>query len=313
MKKILCILIVAISLQCYSQEWSPIGAKWQFSINAFWITGYLEIECVGDTVINNTSYRVLNKIYHLYNYLNQTYYIDTIGQEFTYQEGEIMYVLRNNQLYTLFDFGAQVGDSWVIPQTYSTYGSCDTIGYIQVDSLGTTIINGWELKQIYVSLLNESHWGWGAYGYDILTEKIGSIWYYLLPEVTNNCGIADLFEGGPFRCYEDDEIGLYSVLTQGYCDSITTNIYEYENRESLSTYPNPFTTSTTIEYELKEISNIQFTIYNVIGEVVYMTEDCMMPQGKHSFIWTADRLPEGLYYAVLRSEEGVSVVKMIKQ
>jgi hypothetical protein len=81
----------------------------------------------------------------------------------------------------------------------------------------------------------------------------------------------------------------------------------------LNTFPNPFTTSTTIEYELKEISNIQFTIYNVIGEVVYMTEDRMMTKGKHNFIWSTEGLSEGLYYAVLRSEEGVAVVKMIKQ
>ena len=81
----------------------------------------------------------------------------------------------------------------------------------------------------------------------------------------------------------------------------------------IKAYPNPFTTSTTIEYELKDISNIQFTIYNVIGEVVYATEDRLMPQGSHAVTWSPRHLPEGMYYAVLRSEEGVSVVKMVKQ
>jgi len=90
-------------------------------------------------------------------------------------------------------------------------------------------------------------------------------------------------------------------------------IEDSQRNHKFNVYPNPFTTSTTIEYELTEISNIQFAIYNVIGEVVYMGEDRMMPQGKHSFTWTAERLPEGMYYAVLRSEEGVSVVKMVKQ
>ena len=312
MKKILFILIVAISLQCYSQEWSPIGAKWQFSINVFWITGYLEIECVGDTVINNTSYRVLNKVYHLYNYLNQTYYIDTIGQEFTYQDGEKVYILRNNQLYTLFDFGAQVGDWWVIPHTYSAGEECDTVGYVQVDSVGTANINGIDLKQIYISPLNESDWGWGAHGIDVLTEKIGSQYLYLFPEIISFC-IADVFEGGLFRCYEDEEIGLYSVLTYGYCDSIHTGITEFRQEDVVSVYPNPFTTSTTIEYELKEPSHVQLTIYNAIGETIYVAEEGILPQGKHTLIWTDDRLPEGLYYIVLRSEEGVSVVKMIKQ
>ena len=110
---------------------------------------------------------------------------------------------------------------------------------------------------------------------------------------------------------ENNDIGCNSPAEVE--EACTVGIAEQRSDLQLSIYPNPFSTSTTIEYELKEISNIQFTIYNVIGEVVYMAEDHMMPQGKHSFIWTAERLPEGLYYAVLRSEEGVSVVKMVKQ
>ena len=94
-------------------------------------------------------------------------------------------------------------------------------------------------------------------------------------------------------------------------------VYLRENITSgctqINAYPNPFTTSTTIEYELSDPSHIQLTIYNAIGEVIHMAEDGIKQQGKHSFIWSPKRLPEGMYYAVLRSEEGVSVVKIIKQ
>ena len=96
-------------------------------------------------------------------------------------------------------------------------------------------------------------------------------------------------------------------------EACTVGIPEQRSTAQLTTHPNPFITSTTIEYELIEPSHVQLTIYNAIGEVVHMAENRMMQQGKHSFIWTADRLPEGLYYAVFRSEEGVSVVKMVKQ
>ena len=57
----------------------------------------------------------------------------------------------------------------------------------------------------------------------------------------------------------------------------------------------------------------QFTVYNVIGEVVYKAESRILHQGKHTFTWTADRLPEGMYFGVLRSEEGVSIINLIKQ
>ncbi len=81
----------------------------------------------------------------------------------------------------------------------------------------------------------------------------------------------------------------------------------------LTAYPNPFIISTTIEYELKEISNIQFTVYNVIGERVHHAEYSSIPQGLHTVTWSPGHLPGGMYYAVLRSEAGVSVMKMVKQ
>jgi len=313
MKKILSVVLIAISLHCYTQEFAPFGATWQFSYNSFWITGYVEIECIGDTVINDTTYRVLTKVYHLYDYLNYTFSIDTIGSVFTYQEGNKVYILRNNQLYTLFDFEAEIGDWWVIPQTFDAFGECDSIGYVQVDSLSTIIINGMELRQLYVSPKDESHWGYGNNGYDVLTEKIGSMHWYLFPEITPNCGVADWFEGGLFRCYEDNDIGLYSVLSQGYCDSIHTGISEYEYQEAVSVYPNPFSTSTTIEYELYSKSNMQFTVYNMMGETVHHDLYNMMQAGSHKITWSPGVLPSGLYYGVLRTEEKVSVVKLVKQ
>ena len=110
---------------------------------------------------------------------------------------------------------------------------------------------------------------------------------------------------------ENNDVGCNSPAEVE--EACTVGITELKTESPLSAYPNPFTTSTTIEYELTEPSHVQLTIYNTIGEVVYTAKDSMMPVGKHSFIWTAERLPEGLYYAVLRSEEGMVVVKIIKQ
>lgn len=95
------------------------------------------------------------------------------------------------------------------------------------------------------------------------------------------------------------------------CESAV--ISEMHQLVRLLNYPNPFTTSTSIEYELREISNIQFTVYNVMGKVVYETENRMMPRGTYTVTWSPDHLPDGMYYAVLRSDDGVSVVKMVKQ
>ena len=80
----------------------------------------------------------------------------------------------------------------------------------------------------------------------------------------------------------------------------------------ISAYPNPFTTSTAIEFTIYSKSNMQFAVYNSIGEVVYQFAD-LFDQGTLKVIWSPALLPAGLYYGVLRSEEGVSVVKMVKE
>jgi len=105
------------------------------------------------------------------------------------------------------------------------------------------------------------------------------------------------------------------------CDSLEVvkelcshnSIPEQQSVSQLSAYPNPFTTSTTIEFELNGKSKIQISIYNTMGEVVYQTEERLMLPGSHILTWSPGHLPTGLYYGVLKSEDGVSAVNMVKQ
>lgn len=106
-------------------------------------------------------------------------------------------------------------------------------------------------------------------------------------------------------------IGCNSIeVVAEYCSHVS--IEEQLSVTQLSAYPNPFTTATTIEFSLDEKSKIQISIYNTMGELVFHTED-QFDLGTHMMSWSPHHLPTGLYYAVLRSEEGVSVVKMVKQ
>lgn len=145
----------------------------------------------------------------------------------------------------------------------------------------------------------------------VINSVYWEFWHF---DFVNGCGMANAYysDGASVSSLEEliyfkkegEEWGIpMPVSVKGISDDLSRFLV----------YPNPFTTSTTIEYELPEPSPVQLSIYNAIGEVVYMAEDCPMSVGKHSFTWTADPLPEGLYYAVLRSAEGVSVIKMIKQ
>ena len=81
---------------------------------------------------------------------------------------------------------------------------------------------------------------------------------------------------------------------------------------SLTIFPNPFTTTTTIEYELQQPATVQITVYNHFGEQVSVLAENRQPKGKHQLNWNTDNLPAGVYYCVLKTDKGTRTTKMIK-
>ncbi len=76
-------------------------------------------------------------------------------------------------------------------------------------------------------------------------------------------------------------------------------------------YPNPFSTSTTLVYELQQPTTVQITIYNYLGEQVEVIRQTQSA-GKQQVLWIAEGLPAGIYFCVLKTNEGTKTMKMIK-
>ncbi len=76
--------------------------------------------------------------------------------------------------------------------------------------------------------------------------------------------------------------------------------------------PNPFTTSTTIEYELLQNTTVHLTIYNDLGEQVAAFDRGWQGQGRHTFLWRPGNLLAGIYYCVLKTDRGLQTAKLIK-
>jgi hypothetical protein len=66
-------------------------------------------------------------------------------------------------------------------------------------------------------------------------------------------------------------------------------------------YPNPFNSETTFTFGIPDEPAV-LEIVNVQGQMVYSER---IPPGKTSIKWVANGLPEGLYFARLRSNSGV--------
>ncbi len=98
---------------------------------------------------------------------------------------------------------------------------------------------------------------------------------------------------GQWCCVGDDELEVQSSK------SIVWN------------FPNPFMTTTTIAYELQYPSTVELSAYNHLGERLEVIRKAQS-SGKQQVVWDAERLPSGVYYVVLKTENDIHSTKLIK-
>jgi len=71
-------------------------------------------------------------------------------------------------------------------------------------------------------------------------------------------------------------------------------------------YPNPFNPVTTIEYQIPQISNIELSIYNILGQKVATLVNTKQPAGNYEVEWDASGFASGVYFYRIFSESGYS-------
>jgi len=77
-------------------------------------------------------------------------------------------------------------------------------------------------------------------------------------------------------------------------------------------YPNPFNPSTVIEFSLpEEVANVKLSVYNALGEKVAELVNTSLTAGKYRYQWNAQDLTTGMYIYELRTDNFVSVKKML--
>jgi len=76
-------------------------------------------------------------------------------------------------------------------------------------------------------------------------------------------------------------------------------------------YPNPFNPRTVISYKLPVISEVEVSIFNLLGQKVVTLVSEKQSAGVHQLEWDAGNLASGVYYYVLRAGEFRAVRKMV--
>lgn len=304
MKKLVLILIFILPLIVVGQNWSPTGATWHYGFSGFMTNGYYKIENVGDTTIASIQCKKIRKTRYVYSFNSATYDTTVIGTEYTYADSNKVYIFKHNQFYTLYNFSAQVGATWTVPETRH-YSGCDTVGTIRVDSIGTMTINGQNLRYICVSIADTAQkWGWKAK----IVERLGPIksfgnYDYLFPVKFDNCGMVldEWPEGGQFRCYSDSSFSYSSNIAPN-CDYITTVNLFVKNLFQIKIYPNPSNGSFTADFD-QSIKEIWLT--DLIGNIILKHQTNYQTQFK------IDNLPSGTYILTAINRDGRTTNKKI--
>jgi hypothetical protein len=107
--------------------------------------------------------------------------------------------------------------------------------------------------------------------------------------------------------YYDDKIAWYesTLFLDIMLEPAPQQFTLYEN------YPNPFNPTTTLRFDLPEVSDITLTIYNVLGQEVKTFNRQSTPAGYHSITWDATNVGVGVYLYKLQTKNFVKIRKMM--
>jgi hypothetical protein len=76
-------------------------------------------------------------------------------------------------------------------------------------------------------------------------------------------------------------------------------------------YPNPFTGSTTITYQLDESQDIRLDVFDLLGRRLKTLENGFVQAGNHQVVFDATSLPSGIYMYRLTTGENSSIRQMV--
>lgn len=291
----LLVLFLLCSGLSFAQNWAPNGAQWHYSYYGFF-PGYVDIAYSGDTLIDGQVTKKLTKTFHGLGWgMDVTSY--SIGTEYTYEANGVVYLRYQNQWDTLYNFNAQVGESWrMAKQPFANVAAQNS--RLKVIATGTKVINSSTLKYVKVEFVDPQM---NPLGFaDTIVENIGFIGSYFLPYDLFD-GAVDGNEGGPFRCYSDNNFATYKPSYLEVCDYIMGTT-ELEGIASFQIFPNPVTDQINIPESLIQEYN-HFRILSNEGKVIH--------QGQTTATLDVANLPAGNYTLLIESQTQKRYAKVL--
>ena len=197
------------------------------------------------------------------------------------------------------------GNKW-IGTGYGGIAKFDGSDWTVYDSINSGLPDNW----VYSIAIDERDNKWIGTGYGGLAKFDGFNWTVYN---TSNSGLPD----DRCRSITIDESWNKWIGTRGGGIAVFKNtgspVVEktFGTKEILKSYPNPFSETTNINYELRMPGFVTLKIYDVLGNEVATLVNEYKDAGSHSAVFEACSLPPGMYYYTIRIEKKVESGKLV--
>jgi len=135
------------------------------------------------------------------------------------------------------------------------------------------------------------------------------------------CDTEGHIEGATGETFIPEHTGHYHavVINEQGCESPASNeiYYGYTGEEVVSEgraaiYPNPFSDKTNVVYTLNQENSLTIQVFNALGEMVSQLENSsQLKAGTHEYQLNADKLDEGIYYVVFKTNDNKISRKLV--
>ena len=312
-KLILLIFILYISNFIKAQNWCPPNAEWHFTRNFVAGSAYTKHTFTNTLTINSLQCQQINYYSERYSYLSNSVssFTNTL---YTHLNNNVVYLYNavSNNFDTLFNYNAIIGNKWSLPNKTTT--NCYKSRVLVIDT-GHNYIQGVNLKWFKVTV--NGYVGSGtAYSFnDTIYERMGCLNSYFYSPNDVCYTIADIEQGGPLRCYSDNQIPNYKRYwfsnSCNYYYNPTTQIKENINNIDFNIYPNPTYNFLNVEIVTHSgvARNNKIKIVNTLGQITQTTNI-----QNQKTILNISALQNGIYFLqVFDAEKLISTQKIIKE
>jgi len=291
---LLCLLMT--NLLSAQIEFAPIGAVWTYDYARHQERGRELIACIGDTMINGESARVLTITR---TYIDLTQPEDTLVRifenKYIRQSGDTVFLYHNDAFRMIYNFGAEANDHATIAWGDFPWSPTTSISVISVSD---TTINGEDLRVLEVwigcNIIDYSS------GYQTTwIEGMGALDGHLFYYSDHDCDGLGIFQMEVtrfhLRCYSVNGEVIYTSFSGVDCDVLTRTGGPHLRETALTVFPNP--AQDYFYVNLDEYGNngshqgIKIILYEASGRKI-----AEQAPGDSPTLFNVSQYPAGLYY-----------------